>query len=237
MRELENRAALTGDLPQLMAAIPPLAQVSRYGDVRQTDAAQVLHVLDGLIVRVCIGLGVACRALDDEAAASMTGRISRLHAAIKLVERPDHLDDWLTALQQIADADNVHHQVQGRAARLLFDEHCGTASDAADRMSRALSRAAAPEAAAAWLEGFLSDGGIILAHDDALFQLLDQWVIGLSADHFIQALPPVRRTFSTFRGRPAARLANGFSATPTGRLRRQPGPRRTITGIWPALRR
>ena len=198
MRELENRAALTGDLPQLMIAIPPLAQVSRYGDVRQTDAAQVLHVLDGLIVRVCIGLGVACRALDDEAAASMAGRISRLHAAIKLVERPDHCDAWLTALQQIADADSVHHQVQGRAARLLFDEHCGTAGDAADRMSRALSRAVAPEAAAAWLEGFLSDGGIILAHDDALFRLLDQWVIGLSADHFIQALPLVRRTFSTF---------------------------------------
>ena len=65
-------------------------------------------------------------------------------------------------------------------------------------MSRALSRAVAPEAAAAWLDGFLSDGGMILAHDDALFRLLDQWVIGLSPDHFIQALPLVRRTFSTF---------------------------------------
>src|SRR5262249_42688752 len=40
MRELENRAALTGDVPQLIAAVPPLAKVSRYGDVRQTDATQ-----------------------------------------------------------------------------------------------------------------------------------------------------------------------------------------------------
>jgi hypothetical protein len=40
MRELENRAALTGDIPQLMTAIPPLAQVSRYSDVRKTDAAK-----------------------------------------------------------------------------------------------------------------------------------------------------------------------------------------------------
>ncbi|MCC8993071.1 MAG: DUF5682 family protein [Candidatus Contendobacter sp.] len=198
MQELENRAALTGDIPQLMAAIPPLAQVSRYGDVRQTDAAQVLQVLDSLIVRVCIGLGVACRALDDEAAAGMAERISRLHTAIKLVDQPEHRDDWLTALRQIADADSVHHQVQGRAARLLFDERHGDAGDTADRMSRALSRAVAPEAAAAWLDGFLSDGGMILAHDDALFRLLDQWVIGLSPDHFIQALPLVRRTFSTF---------------------------------------
>ena len=198
MRDLENRAALTGDLPQLMAAIPPLAQVSRYGDVRQTDVAQVLHVLDGLIVRVCIGLGVACQALDDEAAASMAGRINRLHAALKLVDRSDHLDAWLIALRQIADASGVHHQVQGRAARLLFGEGHGDTGDTADRMSRALSRAVAPDAAAAWLEGFLSDGGMILAHDDALFRLLDQWVISLSADHFIQALPLVRRTFATF---------------------------------------
>lgn len=218
MQELENRAALTGDLSQLMAAIPPLAQVSRYGDVRQTDAAQVLHVLDSLIVRVCIGLGVACQALDDEAAASMAGRINRLHTAIKLVDRPEHLDDWLTALRQIADAGSVHHQVQGRAARLLFDERHGDAGDTADRMSRALSRAVSPEAAAAWLEGFLSDGGMILAHDDALFRLLDQWVIGLSADHFTQALPLVRRTFATFpwpaRRQIGARVQRGASREP-----------------------
>jgi TctA family transporter len=35
-------------------------------------------------------------------------------------------------------------------------------------------------------------------HDDALFRLVDQWVTGLSADHFVQVLPLVRRTFATF---------------------------------------
>lgn len=197
MRELENRAALTGDIPQLMAAIPPLAQVSRYGDVRQTDAAQVLHVLDGLVVRVCIGLVMACQALDDDAAADMAKRIRSLHPAIKLADRPDHLDVWLNALRQAADAGGVHDQVRGLAARLLLDERAA-AENAATRMSRALSRAAAPEAAAAWLEGFLSDGGTVLVHDDALFHLVDQWVTGLSTDHFTQTLPLVRRTFATF---------------------------------------
>jgi hypothetical protein len=80
----------------------------------------------------------------------------------------------------------------------LLDEHDDLAGDVAARMSRALSRAAAPESAAAWLEGFLSDGGTVLVHDDALFRLVDQWVTGLSTDHFIQVLPLVRRTFATF---------------------------------------
>jgi len=198
MRELENRAALTGDIPQLMAAIPPLAQVSRYSDVRKTDADQVLQVLDGLLVRVCIGLVMTCQALDDEAAADMAGRISGLHKAIKLVDRPDHRDAWLNTLRQAADAGGIHDRVRGLAARILLDEHHDSAEDAAARMSRALSRAAAPDAAAAWLEGFLSDGGTILVHDDTLFGLVDQWVTGLSTDHFIQILPLVRRTFSTF---------------------------------------
>ena len=198
MQELENRAALTGDIPQLMAAIPPLAQVSRYSDVRKTDADQVLRVLDGLIVRVCIGLVMTCQALDDEAAADLVERIRRLHTAIKLVDRPDHQNTWLNTLRQAADAGGIHDRVRGLAARVLLDEHTDSAEDAATRMSRALSRATAPESAAAWLEGFLSDGGTILVHDDALFSLVDQWVTGLSADHFIQVLPLVRRTFSTF---------------------------------------
>jgi hypothetical protein len=181
-----------------MAAIPPLAQVSRYSDVRRTDAAQVMRVLNGLVVRVCIGLVMACQALDDEAAADMAGRIRGLHTAIKLADQPDHRDAWLNTLRQAADAGGIHDRVRGLAARLLLDECYDTAEDAAARMSRALSRAAAPESAAAWLEGFLSDGGTVLVHDDALFRLADQWVTGLSADHFVQVLPLVRRTFATF---------------------------------------
>jgi Family of unknown function (DUF5682) len=38
----------------------------------------------------------------------------------------------------------------------------------------------------------------VLVHDPALFRLVDQWVSGLSADHFLQTLPLVRRTFATF---------------------------------------
>jgi hypothetical protein len=81
---LEDRAARTGDALQLLAALPPLANVFRYGNVRQTDAAMVGHVLDGLIVRAAIGLPLACMSLDDAAAEDLRKQLLAAHAAIGL---------------------------------------------------------------------------------------------------------------------------------------------------------
>jgi hypothetical protein len=55
-----------------------------------------------------------------------------------------------------------------------------------------------PAAKAAWVEGFLGGGGLLLAHDTALLTLLDEWVRGLAADDFTDALPLLRRTFGGF---------------------------------------
>jgi hypothetical protein len=198
MHELENRAAVTGDILQLMAAVPPLAKVSRYGDVRQTDTSQVLHILNSLILRISIGLHPACQSLDDDAAEEMAGKIGELHSAIELASQPEHLTMWLPSLSRLADAAGVHSRIRGIAARILFDaKHCST-DETSGRMSYALSRGENPESAAAWLEGFLSSSGMVLVYDDALFHILNAWVAGLSAEHFTQVLPLVRRTFSTF---------------------------------------
>ncbi|HSJ01265.1 MAG TPA: DUF5682 family protein, partial [Verrucomicrobium sp.] len=198
VHELENRAAVTGDVLQLMAAVPPLAQVSRYGDVRKTDSGLVLHVLDGMLTRICIGLPNACASLDDEAAANAVRHLSAVHQAVKLLETETHREPWLRALAIVADGQGVHGQVAGLCARLLLDEKAeqDSTNAVATRMSRALSRGAPPEAGAAWLEGFLNQSGMVLLHDDRLFQLLDDWVRSLTADHFTAILPLVRRTFA-----------------------------------------
>jgi hypothetical protein len=56
-----------------------------------------------------------------------------------------------------------------------------------------------PLSAAHWIEGFLSGSGLILVHDDALWSLVDGWLAQLTAEHFVEALPLLRRTFSTFQ--------------------------------------
>jgi hypothetical protein len=197
---LENFAAVAGDTSQLLEAIPPLANIFRYGNVRQTDASLVGHVLDGLISRACIGLSGACASLDDDAAAAMRKRILGAHQAIKLIGKAEHLENWLPALGRIAILGGSHGLVEGLAARIRFDERADNLELTEQRMSQALSIGHDPAPAAAWLEGFLQQSGMVVLHDDRLWQTVNGWVASLHEDHFTRILPLVRRTFALFPG-------------------------------------
>jgi hypothetical protein len=61
-----------------------------------------------------------------------------------------------------------------------------------------LSLANEPSQAAALVEGLLKGSGLVLLHDDRLWQVLDNWVTKLSTDTFDLVLPLLRRTFATF---------------------------------------
>jgi len=197
-RALEDRAALTGDAAQLLATLPPLANVFRYGNVRQTDAALVSHVLDGLALRAAIGLPVACGSLDDSAAESLRDVVLAAHGAIALRDGVESAQAWRRALGQVAEQVGAHDLLKGLAARLLLDAGDWTTERAATAMSLNLSAGAEPAHAAAWLEGFLNRNAVVLLHDAAVWALVDDWLSGLSDEHFIRVLPLVRRTFSAF---------------------------------------
>jgi hypothetical protein len=191
-------AAVSADVPSLMAALPPLGRVVRYGNVRGTDASAVRTVVDSLLARICVGLPGACASLDDDAAAEMLPLLDGTDSAVALIDDADHRSAWRSAIDRLADQANLHGLIAGRAARLLVDARALAADEAIVRMSRALSRGSEPALAAAWLEGFLRDSGLILVHDDALFGVVDGWVRGLSTDAFDAVLPFLRRTVSTF---------------------------------------
>jgi hypothetical protein len=82
MARLEDQAAVASDVSQLMKALPPLANLLRYGNVRKSDAAMVAHAVNGMIARICIGLAGACASLDDDAADAMFAAILMADAAI-----------------------------------------------------------------------------------------------------------------------------------------------------------
>jgi hypothetical protein len=79
----------------------------------------------------------------------------------------------------------------------------------------ALSTANDPAQAAAWIDGFLRGSGLLLLHDEALWQVLDEWVVSLPSETFTQLLPLLRRTFATFpapeRRQMGERVAQGAS--------------------------
>jgi hypothetical protein len=198
MRAFEERAAVGSDVPQLMDALPPLARVVRYGNVRATDVEAVSGVVDGIVVRVAVGLGGAVSSLDDEAAAAMSARVSDVHSALALLARDDLRAQWEQALAGVIERADVHGLVAGRATRLLMDAGQLSSDDAARRLSLALSPGTEPAQAAAWIEGFLSGGGLVLVHDDTLLGVLDGWIAGVDGDALTSSLPVLRRTFATF---------------------------------------
>jgi hypothetical protein len=198
MRRLENQAALTSDVTHLMDALPPLVAVLRYGNVRQTDASMVGHIVAGLVARICAGLPPACASLNDEAAAEMLTHINSTESALATLADETLRADWQATVQRLADDDTLHGLLAGRCTRLLLDDGALDADSAATRLSRHLSRANAPAQSAAWIEGFLSGSGLVLLHQVELWNLLDHWLAGLTADHFTEVLPLLRRTFATF---------------------------------------
>ena len=197
MRALADRAAVDADVAHLMAAMPALVRALRYGDVRGTSTGPLRTVLDGLVVRVCVGLPPAITGLDDDAAREFLGHVDAVHGALSLLADEGHIERWRRTLEGLLGRpDTLHGLIEGRLTRLLLD--AGRLHDVPDRMARAVSVGAAPDRAAAWVEGFLAGGGLVLMHDEALLRLVDEWISGLPADSFTDVLPLLRRTFGAY---------------------------------------
>jgi hypothetical protein len=215
---LDTRAALDADVAHLMAAIPALARTLRYGDVRRTDVAGLSTVTAGLLTRVCAGLPAAVGSLSDEAARELHGHVDGVHTAVALLDDDALREVWLGTLATVADRPGLHGLLAGRLTRLLHDAGRLDTAEVRRRMRLPLTVGTAPAAGAAWVEGFLAGGGLLLVHDDTLLSLLDDWLADIAADAFTDVLPLLRRTFGGFatgERRAIGEKVNGAQA-PTG---------------------
>ncbi len=193
------QAAVAADVRHLMDALPPLARVARYGDVRGSGAAEVGPVIAALFERVVVGLPGACGSLDDDAAEAMSGSIANVQETVGLLDIAEQRAEWQGVLRRLALREGVHGLVRGWCCRLLLE---AGALDSAElqRLARlALSPAVPPAQAAAWLEGTLRGSGLLLLQQDGLWQALDGWLRDLRAETFVELLPLIRRAFSGFQ--------------------------------------
>lgn len=194
LRRLDELASLTHDIGELMAAVPPLVETVRYGNVRKTDVSLVAPVLEGAVVRIAIGLYAACTHIDDDLAAALRERIEAVNSALQTAA--DLLERWQEALGKLATSETAHPLIAGTAARLLYRAEKLPLNEAVRAMRLAVS--GEPASAAAWLEGFLSGMEQIMLRDDAVFGLMDEWLTGLPSESFEAVLPLLRRTFATY---------------------------------------
>ncbi len=197
MERLQALAAQTGEVMPLMQAVPPLAQVLRYGTARRLPEEALNRLVGALVIEVSVGLTTACLQLDAEQAAGMNQRLVAMDHAVMLLEKEGLSQEWNDTLRRLLEDDRAAAMPRGAATRLLHDRGLLAAEAMARHVSRALARAVAPADAAAWLEGFLGGAGQVLLHDEELFGGLDAWLEDLDEEVFTLVLPALRRGFGS----------------------------------------
>ncbi|WP_249219673.1 DUF5682 family protein [Chitinophaga sp. HK235] len=198
IQRINNLAAASGDVLQLLEVVPSLVNITRYGNVRKTDADLVMDIAESMISRICVSLPSACTAVAEDAALELLEQFQALNDAIGLLQHPTLTADWTATLQAISGNSQSAPMIAGYASRLLFDFKVLDGDTLFSRFSIAMSVANTPAVAAAWLEGFLKGSGTLLLLDETLWNMVYSWVAQLENDIFMQILPLLRRTFSNF---------------------------------------
>lgn len=198
IHHLNNLAAASADVIELMEVVPGLITIARYGNVRKTDVTVVLSIISSIISRICISLPNTCIAIDEDAAQQLLDLFFKLNDGINLLQDEEITRGWQQTLKVIAANKNTSATIGGYCTRLLNDGKLLEADQLMQYFSFAMSAATAPVLAAAWLEGFLKGSGTLLLLDDDLWQVIDNWVSRLGDEAFMQVLPLLRRTFANF---------------------------------------
>ena len=204
LAHIQARAAVSADVRRLMDAMPPLARVARYGDVRGARAERVLPVVDNLYARIVVGLPMASASLDDDAANEMVESIERAQQAMDTLQRDDLRLAWQGALRAVMERDSVHGLVRGRCCRLLLEKGAVDEEELRRLAGLTLSPAIPAPEAAAWVAGVLRGGAQMMMVQDGLWLALDGWLAALDSETFVALLPLLRRAFADFEA-PARR--------------------------------
>ena len=207
LTKLDRLASGSSDVRELMQAFTPLVQVRRYGNVRNTDTETVARILDVLLARIVAGLPAAVTGIDTDSATALSSEIDQVNSALLLLENEEDTALWHKALFSIYEAESSHPLVAGWCCKLLYQARFISSEEAAKGFSKALSAGANTEYSTGWIEGFLSGSATTLILDDEIWGILDAWLGALSAEHFQEVVPILRRTFSNYANPEKVQLA------------------------------
>ncbi len=195
---LQAEAAQTSGLEPLLTAVPPLAQVLRYGTARRVPVEPLTLLVKSLAVEVAVALVLGSQNLEEATARTLLSRITAFDRALDLLEDAALVSMWREALGKLHQVDAAAPLIRGWAVRRLYDcgDLDGDASETA--LLQALSPSVPPAAGASWLEGFLAGAGTVLLHDSRLMALIDTWLMSHGEEEFIGLLPALRRATNGF---------------------------------------
>ncbi len=195
---LQEHAVEASNVSTMLETVPPLADILRYGTARKMPVDGISHLVEGLIEKIHIGLVYSCRNLEPVLAGEMCKLLESYDRALHIFEDGKYLDAWADGLRKLTEDDDCSAIIQGFAVRRLYDLNRIESDLLLTKLSAALSPALESTYTAAWLEGFLGEAGQILLHDDELFKVIDEWIMSLGEDDFVEYLPLLRRTTGRF---------------------------------------
>ncbi len=192
------------DAMLLLAALPPLLTLHRFGSVRGFAPESIAPIIDVMLARMSVGLTLSARGINSESSEAVIKNLQRLRPLVEVSQR----SDWQTAFAQAvlglqadtnasASASLVHPMLRGFAARFAFEQSGSDPNAFAHAARLALSPVVTPAEASDWILGALKGPVVILQHGE-LLSVIDGWVGGLVEEDFIALLPALRRAFSEF---------------------------------------
>ena len=197
----DRLAAADDDLASLARATRALAGLVSYGTSRGGDAGAT-EVIAALCARAfgraVLRIAGACVG-DDEAVAPAREAIRVLHeVALGGGAGARHVDRelYLRTVRPLIDDDHLHAACAGQLAGLLYLAEQLGEDEVTALIERRVSDRAAPAAAAAFVEGFLSVNALVLVKNRHVVAALDRFIQGIPADRFREVLPLLRRALA-----------------------------------------
>ncbi|MBS2013326.1 MAG: hypothetical protein JST00_10590 [Deltaproteobacteria bacterium] len=194
----DRLAATDDDLPSLARACRALSGLVAYGSSRAEAKhgegpirALAVKTFDRSILRVhdaCIG--------NDEAVVGTRDALRVLHE-IAMSQPVVDKSAWVLAARALVNDYTVNAGCSGMAAGLLYLARELTEEEIALVVEQRVSDVVDPGPAATFLSGFLEVNALVLVKSKPVVAALDAFLVGIDKDRFRDALPTLRRAFST----------------------------------------
>ena len=195
---LETLSVPGNEVNFLIDAVIPLVNILRYGTARPIPELTLRTLSVSMANEILIRLPYAVRNLDEQEGKAMMNRLAGFQQAVYLLDDPDIVERWYALLNAMIHTGACNPGIQGLAAHYLYDNGHLAAEQLHKLLAGVMSHGTPPLDSAGWIEGFLSGSAEIIIVDDTLFSIMDEWLLALPEESFMETVPLIRRAFSGF---------------------------------------
>lgn len=193
----ERLAATDEDVASLARATRALSGLVSYGTSRAgvEGTEDVISTLAEKTFTRAV-LRVEAASLGDDQAIQPAREAIRILHEIAVSQACFDTSLWFQTAEDLVAGDRIHGACAGMLAGLLYLAERLDEAAIANLVGLRVATTIEPQAAAAFLEGFLSVNALVIVKNRAIVAALDGFLQGIPADRFRDVLPVLRRALS-----------------------------------------